>query len=110
MADDEDRAGIAGGFLLRVGGEESGDGGSVGGGEAQAVVAIVTDEPLDRSVAEAAEAVVDDEESVAELGGGVDGDGLAREGHSVGRMWGEPVAMQQRRARSDIWRVGSRGS
>jgi hypothetical protein len=35
---------------------------------------------------------------------------LAREGHSVGRMWGEPVAMQQRRARSDIWRVGSRGS
>ena len=47
LADDEDRAGCAGGFSrLRVGSEQVGYGVVMGGNEAQAVIAIMADEPL----------------------------------------------------------------
>jgi hypothetical protein len=49
---------------LRVGSEQVGNGGVVGGDEAQAVVTIAADEPLDVGVAEATVAVVNDEEPV----------------------------------------------
>ncbi len=82
LADDEDGAGSAGGLSgLRVGSEEAGDSGGVGGDEAEAVLAIAADEPLDGGVAEAAVAVVDDEEAVAELGGKIGRSGLGWEGH-----------------------------
>jgi hypothetical protein len=66
LANDEDGAGRSGG----VGGygvccDKRGKSGIVGGGEAQAVIAIAAKEPLDGGVAEAAVAVVDDEEAIA---------------------------------------------
>ena len=49
-------------------GEQIGDARRLGGDEAQAVVAITAQEPAHAAIAEAAAAVVDDEQACAEIG------------------------------------------
>jgi len=71
--------------------EQRGDGGIVGWGEAETVIEIAPEEPADGGIAKAAVAVVDDEETIAELGGGLGGTGLAGRIHyqeGCGREWG----------------------
>lgn len=78
-AKDEDGAGAGVGWGVRrgwrkaVAGEQGGDGGRTGGREAEAVVAVAGEEPLNGVIAEAAAAVVDDEQAGAERGGEVQG-------------------------------------
>jgi hypothetical protein len=68
QADDEDGARGTGGVRrLGVCSEKSGEGGIAERREAQAVFSVAADEPADGGVAEAAVAVVDDEEAIAEL-------------------------------------------
>lgn len=78
-AKDEDGAGAGVGWGVRRGrreavvGEQSGNGRRLRWREAEAVVAVAGEEPLDGVIAEAAIAVVDDEQAGAESGGEVQG-------------------------------------
>jgi hypothetical protein len=92
LADAKDGTGSTGRVsLLGVCSEQRGDGGIVGWGEAETVIEIAPEEPADGGIAKAAVAVVDDEETIAELGGGLGGTGLAGRIHyqeGCGREWG----------------------
>jgi hypothetical protein len=69
LADDQDGAGSTGGIRCFGGcGQERCEGRMVGRGEAQPVIAVVAEEPLNGGVAKAAVSVIDDQEAVAELG------------------------------------------
>ena len=79
-AEDEDGAGAGRGRAVgrgvwreAVAGEHCSDGGRAGRRKAQAIVAVAGEEPADGAIAEAAVAVVDDEQARAESGGEVQG-------------------------------------
>lgn len=74
--------------------EKSSDGWSVERCEAQAVIAVATDEPSDECAAEAAVAIVDDKEAVAELIAYFDWTGLVQEVHLPRRMRAGAGSMQ----------------